>query len=92
VKADRELILDDASSLWEGLQRMVHYAQEAATLMNARIEEENRDGKIEVVEVREAIERVQALSLELSEDVDADQNLHELGKVRHEPVGASPRG
>jgi hypothetical protein len=55
---------------------MVHYAQEAATLMNARIEEENRDGKIEVVEVREAIERVQALSLELSEDVDAYQNRH----------------
>jgi hypothetical protein len=37
VKADRELISDDASSLWEGMWRMVHYAQEAATLMNARI-------------------------------------------------------
>jgi hypothetical protein len=35
---------------------------------------------------------VQALSLELSEDVDAHQNLHELGKVAHDPVSASPHG
>jgi hypothetical protein len=91
VKADRELILDDANLLWEGLWRMVHYAQEAATLMYAGIEEEDWDGKIEGVEVRETLERVRALSLELTQDIDADQNRHALGNVGHDPAGASAR-
>ena len=55
---------------------MVRYAQEAAESLDARIEEENLDGQAEAVEVREALERMQGLSLELSEEVDAYQDRH----------------
>jgi hypothetical protein len=42
----------------------------------ARIEEENLDGITEAVEVREVLERVQDLSLEVSEELDAFQQRH----------------
>ena len=37
---------------------------------------EELDGQAEAVEVREALERLQALSLEVSEEIDAYQNKH----------------
>jgi hypothetical protein len=73
---NRELILEDARSLREGLWRMANLVQDAAGSMDARIEEENLDGRAEAVEVREALERVQDLSLEVSEEVDAYQDMH----------------
>ena len=40
-------------------------------MLDARIEDEDLDGQVEAVEMREALERVQSLSLEVSEEVDA---------------------
>jgi hypothetical protein len=73
VEPDYELILEDARSSSEGLWRMARYAQDAAELLDARIEDEDLDGRTEAVEVRDALERVQALSLEVSEELDAYQ-------------------
>ena len=44
--------------------------------LDARLEDEDLDGQVEAVEVREALERVQSLSLEVSEEVDAYQDRH----------------
>jgi hypothetical protein len=47
-----------------------------AETLDTRIEDEDLDGRAEAVEVREALERLQALSLEVSEGLDAYQNRH----------------
>jgi hypothetical protein len=41
--------------------------------LDARIEDEDLDGRAEAAEVRETLERVQFISLELSEQLDAYQ-------------------
>ena len=76
MESERELILEDARSIREGLWRMAQLAQDAAESLNQRIEEENLDGLAEAVEVPEALERLQALSLEVSEELDAFQHQH----------------
>ncbi len=55
---------------------MARYAQDAAESLDTRIDGEELDGQAEAVEVREALERLQALSLEVSEEIDAYQNKH----------------
>jgi hypothetical protein len=67
VKSERELILKDARSIREGLWCLARLAQDAAESLDARIEDEDLDGRTEAVEVREA------LSLEVSEELDAYQ-------------------
>jgi hypothetical protein len=53
---------------------MAHLAQDAAETLDARIDDdETLDGQAEAAEVREALERLQALSLEVSEELDAYQ-------------------
>jgi hypothetical protein len=74
VEADRELILEDARSIREGLWRMAQVVQDAAESLDSRMEEEDLDGQSEAVEVREALERLQVLSLEVSEELDAYQS------------------
>jgi hypothetical protein len=74
VEADRELILEDARSIRERLWRMAQLSQDAAEALDARIEEENLNGLVEAVEMREVLERLQALSLEVSEELDATSN------------------
>jgi hypothetical protein len=59
--SDRELMLEDARSISEGMWRMAHLVQDAAELLDSKIEDENLDGQAEVVEVREALERLQVL-------------------------------
>jgi hypothetical protein len=76
VKPNRELMLEDARSFREGLWRTAHLAQDAAEALDSKIEDENLDGRVEAVEVREALQRLQAISLEVSEQVDAYQNRH----------------
>ncbi len=76
MEDERELILEDARSVSEGLWRMATYAQDAAETLDARIDGEELDGQAETVEVREALERLQALNLEISEEIDAYQNKH----------------
>ncbi len=58
------------------MRRMVRYASDATEALDARIEDEDLDGRTEAVEVREALERVQNLSLEVSEELDAYQDQH----------------
>jgi hypothetical protein len=55
---------------------MVWLAQEAAEALDSRIDEEDLDGLVEAVEVRKTLERMQCLSLELSEELDAYQDRH----------------
>jgi hypothetical protein len=76
VEADHELILQDAGSIRQGLWRIARYAQDAAEKLDARIEDEDLDGKAETAQVREDLEWVQALILELSEKLDAYQERH----------------
>jgi hypothetical protein len=52
MESDRELKLDDARSIQEGLWRTVQLTQEFAESLGARIEDENLDGRMEAVEVR----------------------------------------
>jgi hypothetical protein len=73
VEADRELILEDARSIREGLWRMARHAQDAAEKLDARIEDEQLDGQAEAAELREVLKQVQVLSLEMSEQLDAYQ-------------------
>jgi hypothetical protein len=74
--SERERILEDARSIREGLWRMARLTQDAAESLDMRIEETDLDGMSEAVEVREALERVQALNLEISEELDAYQTRH----------------
>jgi hypothetical protein len=76
VDSERELMLEDARSISEGLWRMAQLAQEAAESLDARIGGEDLDGMAEYVEVREVLERLQALSVEISEELDAYQQRH----------------
>ena len=76
MEADRELILEDARSIQQGLWRIARCAQDAAESLGARIEEEDLNGMAEAVEVREPLERLQMLSLEVSEEIDAYQQRH----------------
>ena len=75
VDSDRELMLEDARSTSQGLWRMVRLAQDAAESLDGRIEED-QNGIEEPVEVRAALARLQALSVEISEELAAYQQLH----------------
>jgi hypothetical protein len=76
VDSDRELMLEDARSIREGLWRIARPAQDAAESLDGRIEDEDLDGMAEAVEVREVLEKVQDVILEVSEELDAYQNRH----------------
>jgi hypothetical protein len=73
VESDRELILEDARSIRNGLWRIAGLAHDAAESLDARIEDKDLDGLVEAVVVREALERAQSLSLEINEELDAYQ-------------------
>jgi hypothetical protein len=55
--------------------RICAWAKNATESLDARIEED-LDGMVEAEELREALERVQNLSLEISEELDAYQDRH----------------
>jgi hypothetical protein len=76
VEADRELILEGARSIRDAMWRIAQRAQDAAETLDVSIEDEALDGRAEAAEVREALERVQAISLEVREEVDAYQDRH----------------
>ena len=73
MDADRKLTLEDARSIGQGLWRIAHLAQDAAESLDARVENKDLDGLAEAVEVREALERLQTISIEVSEELDAYQ-------------------
>jgi valyl-tRNA synthetase len=76
VDSERELMMEDARSFLDGLWRMARLAQDAAESLDGRIEDEDLRVMAETVEVREVLERVQNLSLEISEELDAYQDRH----------------
>ena len=76
MEPEPELILEDATSLRDAMRRLVRYASDATEVLDARIEDEDLDGATEAEELREALERVQNLSLEISEELDAYQDRH----------------
>jgi hypothetical protein len=47
VEADRELMLEDARSISEGLWRIAQLAQKAAESLDGRIEDEDLTGRAE---------------------------------------------
>jgi hypothetical protein len=55
--------------------RICAWAKNAAESLDARIEDD-LDGMVEAEELREALERMQNLSLEVSEELDAYQDRH----------------
>ena len=76
MEPEPELILEDATSLRDAMRRLVRYASDATEVLDARIEDEDLDSATEAEELREALERVQNLSLEISEELDAYQDRH----------------
>ena len=48
----------------------------AAEALEARIDAEDLNGRTEATELRDALERLQNLSLEISEELDAYQDRH----------------
>jgi len=76
VEADSDLMLEDARSIREGLWRMARYTRDAAESLVSRIQDEALDARAEIAEVREALERLQALSLEVNGELDAYQKRH----------------
>jgi hypothetical protein len=76
VGSSSEIMLEEARSIQEGLWRMAQLAQDAAETLATRIEDEDLNGMAETVEVREALERLQDLNLEVSEELDAYQDRH----------------
>jgi hypothetical protein len=88
VEADSDLMLEDASSIREGLWRMARYAQDGAEVLDARIEDEDLDGRTEAEELREAKERLQAVSLEVSEELEPTEGAGR-GRSGSHPVGRS---
>jgi hypothetical protein len=69
-----QLIVEDAASLREAMRCMVRYASDATGALDTRIEDEDLDGKRKAEELREALERVQNLSLDISEQLDTYQD------------------
>ena len=76
MEPERELILEDAIGLGSARMAALGYAADATAVLNARIADDDLDGKTEAGELREALERVQNLSLEVSEELDAYQDRH----------------
>jgi hypothetical protein len=76
LDSEHELMLEDARLILQGLWRIAQLAQDAAESLDGRIEDEDLADMAEAVEVREAMERVQTLSIEVSEELDAYQQRH----------------
>ena len=63
VDSERELMLEDARSIREGMCRMAQLAQDATDSLDVQIEDEDLTGMGEAIQVREALERLRALSV-----------------------------
>lgn len=65
--------LEDISSIQDGIIRMSQTAMLVVELLDAKIEDEDLDGRSEASETRKVLEQVQNLSLEINEALDAYQ-------------------
>ena len=68
--------LEDISRIRDGMIRMSQTALLAVELLDAKIENEDLDGKSEATQTRTILKQVQNLSLEISEKLDAYQIQH----------------
>ncbi len=68
--------LEDISSIRDAMRQISQEAAVAVDLLDAKIEDERLDGKTEAKDVRTILELIQALSLEVSEKLDAYQERH----------------
>jgi hypothetical protein len=73
MEPEPELILEDATSLRDAMRRMIRYATDA---LDARIEDDDLEGRTEAVQLRASLDREQNPSLEISEELDAYQDRH----------------
>jgi hypothetical protein len=58
------------------MRQISQEASVAVDLLDAKIEDERLDGKTEAKDVRTILELIQALSLEVSEELDTYQERH----------------
>ena len=65
--------LEDLSNIRDAIIHMNQTALLAVGLIDAKIEDEDLDGRSEATETRTILEQVQNLSLEISEELDAYQ-------------------
>ena len=65
--------LEDISHIRDGMMRMGQTALLAVKVLDAKIDNEDLDGRSEATETRTILEQIQTLSLELSEELDAYQ-------------------
>ena len=65
--------LEDISSIRNGVIRMSQTALLAVELLDAKIEDEDLNGRSEATETRKVLEQVQNLSLEINKALDVYQ-------------------
>ena len=58
------------------MRQISQEASVAVDLLDAKIEDERLDGRTEAVDIRTILELVQALSVEVSEELDTYQERH----------------
>jgi hypothetical protein len=68
--------LENISSIRDAMRQIGQEADAIVELLDARIEDEYLDGSTKAEDVREVLELIQSLTLEVSEDLDAYQEQH----------------
>jgi hypothetical protein len=68
--------LEDISRIRDAMRQISQEASVAVDLLDAKIEDERLDGRTEALDIRTILELVQALSLEVSEELDTYQERH----------------
>ena len=68
--------LEDISRIRDAMRQISQEASVAVDLLDTKIEDERLNGRTEVVDIRTILELVQALSLEVSEELDTYQERH----------------
>ena len=68
--------LEDISRIRDAMRQISQEASVAVDLLDAKIEDERLDGRTEAVDIRTILELVQALSVEVSEELDTYQERH----------------
>jgi hypothetical protein len=58
------------------MRQISQEASVAVDLLDAKIEDERLDGRTEALDIRTILELIQALSLEVSEELDSYQERH----------------
>ncbi len=68
--------LEDISSIRDAMRQISQEAEAVVELLDVRIEDEHLDGRTEAEDVRTVLELIQSLTLEVSEELDAYQELY----------------